>query len=385
MHVAFLTCEYPPLPSGGIGTSVRTLARALAAAGHRVTVLGWGHDARFDDQGVRVVMQPATHVPKSGWLVNRLGAHRALGALVEHEGLDIVEAPDWCGPSAGVRPACPVVIRCNGSALYFARLLGERVSRRDAAAEWLALRQAAGVVAVSRFTASETRRLFRLRRPIGTIPNGIDLRQFEPVDPSLVDRDLVLYAGTVTRKKGVLDLCRAFSRLVDRHPSARLVVAGRDTPDPRTGSVSCWALCWRELSGAARRQTEYVGTRPHDEIREHLARAAVCAFPSHAEAMPLVWLEAMACGRPIVAYGIGWAPEVITPEETGLLVPPGDVEAFARALARLLGDPDRADAMGRAARRDVETRFAADRIARQTLAWYSEVLHAGATAAPAVD
>src|SRR5690606_19735768 len=177
VHVAFLTCEYPPLPSGGIGTSVRTLARALAAAGHRVTVLGWGHDARFDDEGVRVVMQPAARVPKSGWLANRLRAHRTLSALVEHEGLDIVEAPDWCGPSAGVRPPCPVVIRCHGSALYFARLLGERVSRRAAAAEWLALRQAAAIVAVSRFTASETRRLFRLTRPIGTIPNGIDLRR----------------------------------------------------------------------------------------------------------------------------------------------------------------------------------------------------------------
>jgi len=384
VHVAFLTCEYPPLPSGGIGTSVRTLARALAAAGHRVTVLGWGHDARFDDEGVRVVMQPAARLPKSGWLANRLGAHRTLRALVEHEGLDIVEAPDWCGLSAGIRPACPVVIRCNGSALYFARLLGERVSRSAAAAEWLALRQAAAVVAVSRFTASETRRLFRLRRPIGTIPNAIDPRQFEPADPSHVDRDLVLHAGTVTRKKGVLDLCRAFSRLVDRRPAARLVVVGRDTPDPRSGSASCWALCWRELSDAARRRTEYLGVQPHAEIRGHFAHAAVCAFPSHAEALPLAWLEAMACGRPIVAYDIGWAPEVVTPDETGVLAPHRDIEAFARALERLLSNPDRADAMGRAARRDVETRFAADRIARQTVAWYSEVLHPGAASAPAL-
>jgi glycosyltransferase involved in cell wall biosynthesis len=377
MHVGYLTCEYPPMPSGGIGTSVRALARAVVRAGHRATVLGWGHDAHFDDEGVRVAMLPASPVPRMGWLANRVSMHRALKALAAHDGLDIVEAPDWCGPSAGLAPGCPIVIRCNGSALYFARLLGEPVRRSVVAAEWLALRRAAGVVAVSRFTASETHRLFRLPRPVGTIPNGIDPAQFAPVPPGAVERDVVLYAGTVTRKKGVLDLCRVFSRLVERRPSARLRVVGRDTPDPRTGSASFWAVCWSELSAAARERTDYLGARPHAEVREHLARAAVCAFPSHAEALPLVWLEAMACGRPVVAYDIGWAPEVVTSGRTGVLVARGDLGGMAHALARLLDAPDLADALGRAAREDVEARFGADRVAAQSLAWYARVLDAG--------
>ena len=128
MHIAFLSNEYPPLPSGGIGTSVQTLARALVAAGHQVTVLGWGHATAFTDAGVTVRVLGTTAVPKMGWLLNRRRLQVELNRMVREEALAIVEAPDWCGPAAGLRLACPLVIRCHGSATYFADLLGERVA-----------------------------------------------------------------------------------------------------------------------------------------------------------------------------------------------------------------------------------------------------------------
>ena len=256
MHIAFLTSEYPPLPTGGIGTSIRNLSQALVAQGHRVTVLGWGHDAEFEDHGVCIRFLGETSIPKMGWLLNRGHIQRELNHLVHDEGVDIVEAPDWCGLSAGLRPACPVVIRCHGSATYFAHLLKERVRPSVRWAEGLALQQADNVVAVSRFTAGITHRLFRLANPVGVLPNSIDIGQFNPADEDEIEEDTILYLGTLVRKKGVLDLSRIFSMVVEERPQARLWLVGRDAADKRTGSASTWALCRELLSPAARKRIE---------------------------------------------------------------------------------------------------------------------------------
>src|SRR5207237_365542 len=161
------------------------------------------------------------------------------------------------------------------------------------------------------FTARQTARLFRLHKPIGVIPNCVNTSQFSPASPDEVEPATIVYVGTLARKKGVLDLCRAFSILVESLFDARLRLVGRDAADKSTGVSSMWELCKRNLSPIALARTEYTGPRPHEEVQEHVRRATACVFPSYAEALPLSWLEAMACAKPIIAYDIGWAPEIV--------------------------------------------------------------------------
>lgn len=374
MHIGFLTLEYPPLPSGGIGSSIRNLARALVDQGHRVSVVGWGHSARFDDRGVAVRFWSRRFLPKTGWLVSRLSLQRELRRLVDHEGLDIVEAHDWSGLSAGIRPGCPIVVRCHGSAVYFAHLLSETVRPSVQCAERLALACADAIAAVSRFAAAETARLFGVRQSIAVLYNGVDLTQFEAVSPAGVEDRTLVYVGTIVRKKGVLDLCRAFSRVVSEIPDASLIVVGRDAPDKATASASTWALCERELSAAAARRVTYLGPQAYERIQQFVQRAAVCVFPSHAEALPVAWLEAMACARPVVAYDIGWAPEIVQEGRTGLLAPHGDVEALGHCVLRLLRDPVLGSALGAAGRSAVEEQFSSQVTATRTADWYRRVL-----------
>jgi glycosyltransferase involved in cell wall biosynthesis len=374
MHIAFLSSEYPPLPSGGIGTSVYNLAQALVRQGHRATVIGWGAPRTFEDRGVLVRFLEATAIPRMGWLINRRRAQHELNRMVREEGLDIVEAHDWCGISAGMRLGCPLVIRCNGSDTYFGHLLRVRVRPAVFWVERLALRQADAVAAVSAFTANVTRRLFGLRPAVSVLANGIDVAQFRPGHADESQPDLVLYVGTLARKKGVLDLCRSFSALVERHPAARLRLVGRDTPDQRSGAPSTWALCRALLSPAARARVEYLGPQPYATIQEHFRRAAICVFPSYAEACPLVWIEAMACAKPVVAYDIGWAPEIVDPQRTGVLVPAGDTGQLAATLARLLDDPTLRQQLGQAGRQRAEDHFAAQLVAARSVAWYQHVI-----------
>jgi glycosyltransferase involved in cell wall biosynthesis len=99
------------------------------------------------------------------------------------------------------------------------------------------------------------------------------------------------------------------------------------------------------------------------DVVDILAMADAVCLTSDAEALPMVVLEAMSLGRPVVATSVGGVPEAVTHEQTGLLVPLGDSEAFARALARLADDPQLASILGRAAMRRWSEHFTAERMA----------------------
>jgi len=110
-----------------------------------------------------------------------------------------------------------------------------------------------------------------------------------------------------------------------------------------------------------------------DDAARVVAAADVFALPSWTEGLPLVVLEAMALGRPVVATPVGGTPELVVDEETGLLVPPRDVAALAAALTRVLGDGALGRRLGEAGRRRVAERFSAEATSREVLALYDEV------------
>ena len=131
---------------------------------------------------------------------------------------------------------------------------------------------------------------------------------------------------------------------------------------------------------ALERESERLGVRERvefgfrDDVPDLLETLDVVALPSWTEGLPIVLLEAMAHGRPVVATPVGGTPELVTDGETGLLVPPRDPEALAAALRRVLDDPDLARRLGTAARARVAERFTAAEQARRTLAIYDDVV-----------
>lgn len=382
MKVAFLTPEYPPGPAGGIGIATQQLARGLVTAGHEAWVVSLGTEGRFDDHQVHVQVHDIAHPRGLGWFVVRRDLGRAVRDLVRTAGVELLVAPDWLGLSAGVRTGCPVLVSCNGSATYFADLLGEPVRRSVRAAERLALRGADSVSAVSRFTAERTQALFGLADTPRVLYNGVDLARFPDPDAP-PEPGLIVHLGTLVRKKGVIDLAEAFSTVVADRPSTRLVVAGRDRPDARTGAPSTWAMAASRLSADARAQVDQIGPVDQSEIPGLLARADLAVFPSHAEANPVSWIEAMAAGRPIVGYAHGWATEVVEDGVTGWLVPPGDTEALAATVIEAMSDPDRRRAFGRRARRSTEERFSTGAVTAGALEWFQQVLDRAAQTGPA--
>jgi glycosyltransferase involved in cell wall biosynthesis len=209
---------------------------------------------------------------------------------------------------------------------------------------------------------------------VEVIQNGVDIRCFDasrPVPLALKrnlgfdDNDLVLVVGArLEPQKGHSTLLGAMRLIIDRYPHARLVCVGdgscRRALEEQTAALG--------LAHVVR----FVGYQAN--MADWLALADVAVLSSFYEGLPLIAIEALAAGRPMVATSVDGTPDVVVNERTGLTVPPGDANALAGAIIRLLDDPALRLQFGRAGRRWVEERFDRRVQIRQTELLYLRAL-----------
>jgi glycosyltransferase involved in cell wall biosynthesis len=238
---------------------------------------------------------------------------------------------------------------------------GVRARLRERLTVWC-LEHSDAVVALTRSWAStlESRARIRRLRVIPNTPDLLDIRQRN--GPG--ERPLLLYLGHLERSKGLFELVGAVARLRSRHPDVQLVLAGLG---PAADDLRRDA----ERLGAA---VEFTGWVDDDEKAELLAAATCLVLPSYQEALPLVVLEAMAAGVPVVASHVGGIPDTIRDGVDGLLVPPGDADSLASALTRILDEPELAQRLADTASRRVEELYTPASLARRTATLYDEVL-----------
>jgi len=183
----------------------------------------------------------------------------------------------------------------------------------------------------------------------------------------------ILFLGLVGERKGVFDLLPAFVAARAANSALALTIGG-------DGAIE-----------RAKREAVRLGVADHVDLcgwvdpqrREALlARADIFVLPSRNEGLPMSVLEAMARGLPVIATPVGGLPELIEDGANGLLVPPGDPEALARAILELASDPERRAALGRAARATVLARHSAAVVLPVLEDVYAAVARNKASAAP---
>jgi glycosyltransferase involved in cell wall biosynthesis len=233
------------------------------------------------------------------------------------------------------------------------------------------------LVAPSRWMATRAAAsaLFRSRR-VEVIPNGIDTSVFRPSDPGAArarwglpsDGATVLFAAMWAesdRNKGFHLLAPALAQVRLRGGARpHLLIAGSSTLHRHPDLTGVPARSLGEL-------------REEREMASAIAAADVVAVPSMQENFPNAVLEALACGRPVVAFDVGGMPDLVLPGTTGALVRPYDVRELAEAMRSILADPARAAEMGRNGRRLVEGRLDLAAQARRYLDLYADLLPRG--------
>jgi glycosyltransferase involved in cell wall biosynthesis len=185
---------------------------------------------------------------------------------------------------------------------------------------------------------------------IAVIPNGVDLAAFARDKPASTVRRFITVAN-LRAEKNHETLLAAAAALQRVYSDVEFQIVG---DGPRRQQLEQLAHD-RGLS-----RVTFLGHR--EDVAALLAAADAFVLPSRSEAFPNGALEAMAAGLPVVASAVGGLLDLLEDGRTGLLVPPGDPEALAAALRSLIDAPERAAAIGRAARADVQQRYSFDRM-----------------------
>ena len=378
MKICFLTPEYPHPKtgtSGGIGTSILNLSKGLYLLGHQVSIVVYGQDKDEVFQENDITFYKVKNVKFKGlsFFLTQKKVEKLLNRLVDENKIELVEAPDWTGFTAFVKPKCPLIIRQNGSDTYFCHLDKRPVKWINKFLEKRALNRCNGIISVSEFTGNLTKELFDLKSNFTVIPNAIDVTQFEAIQ-GVTNNETILYFGTLIRKKGLLELPYIFNEVIKKNAKARLILVGKDASDIATKNNSTWKLMMPLFDKKAFENVSYLGSVPYSEIKKIIQEATVCVFPTFAEALPVSWLEAMALEKPIVASNIGWAKEVIDDGINGFLVHPKNHEKFANKMVDLINNIELQNSFGKAARIKVLSNFSIDVVAAKSTAFYKNYL-----------
>jgi glycosyltransferase involved in cell wall biosynthesis len=394
MRVCLVSQEYPPeTASGGIGAQTYLKAHGLARLGHEVVVISASPDVRHaerQDGPVRVVRiagyddRMPLNTELARWLTYGAEVAAALATLHALTPFDIVDFPDW-GSEGYVHllnraewATIPTVIQLHGPLVMFAHAMGwpelnSELYRVAVEMEGTCLRLADAVFSSSACSADWCARYYGLARErIPVLHTGVDIRLFHPDAGPKDERPTIVFVGRVQPAKGADLLVDAACELAQAYQGLQLRLIGLGEPEfvqqLRARAAACGRPGLLDCPG-------FVAT---SELPAQLSRAHVFAGPSIYEPGPgFVYLEAMACGLPVVACETGGAAEAVRHQETGFLVPPQDAGALAAALRRLLASPELRKQMGDRGRLVVEAEADSEVCLRRLETFYQTVVDGG--------
>ncbi|HLO02468.1 MAG TPA: 1,4-alpha-glucan branching protein domain-containing protein [Symbiobacteriaceae bacterium] len=371
LHILMLSWEFPPNNVGGLGRHVHDLGKALVGLGHRVSVLtacmpGERPDEeRIAGMRVRRIARPPETDSFLAWVyqLNRSLQQEALAWANQAGPFDLVHAHDWLAGQAGMglKAAWRVPLVATIHALEQGRN-GSINSDLQAAIheEEIRLAQTTDQVITVSEAMGKAVAWYSGRIPT-VIYNGIDLPGTVVAAEASPD-PYFFFIGRLVPEKGVQVAIEALSHLP---PTVRLLVAGKG---PMEAELKEQAT---RLGLAAR--VQFLGRVTDVDRDRYLAGAVAGLVPSLYEPFGIVALEVMAAGVPVIVSETGGLREIVTHDQNGLRVYPGDPHSLAIQMKRLLTDGALKRRLVAAANRDLTERFGWSQIAAQTIQVYKRI------------
>ncbi|HET9530032.1 MAG TPA: glycosyltransferase, partial [Blastocatellia bacterium] len=412
--------EYPPAPSGGIGTYAFHLSHLLAEAGETVHVIGqmWGrapvnaeelcqgrliiHRVPFEDWTSLLPRQPHPRLGETekslfrsdfapqafSWQASLLAEQ-----LIEQEAVDIIEAQDYEAPlyyfqlrraiGKGPKRQPPCLIHLHSPTEFIAlhnewdlALPGLLTARR---LEDYSIAAADALLCPSNYLARQTTSHYRFAEDaIKIIPYPIGDTRILERDASTWESGPISYVGRLEKRKGVIEWVEAAVAMARQYRDARFEFVGGDTLDARGASLR------ESLEGMIPGDLKPVfcfrGEQNRSSLSQFLARARAVVVPSRWENFPNTCIEAMGSGLPVIASREGGMTEMIEDGRTGWLAGGPGSEGLREALSRALETPAAKVAeMGREAASRIRQICDNQRIVEEHIELRRRVVHQGAT------
>jgi glycosyltransferase involved in cell wall biosynthesis len=310
----------------------------------------------------------SVYVPKHGWLrTSYQGCIRAVRRKLKVIGPDIVHGQGTerdCAISAAFS-RFPNVVTIHGNM----RLIAEVNNSKPLSFNWLAaqlekltLPRTAGVVCITRYTQEAVK---DLARKTWVVPNAVDASFFD-LGAERDDSGTILCVGYVCLRKNQNAFIRALDGLASQRKLKVIFFGEAPKEDPYVAEFFqlLETRPWCSFGGFADR----------DKLKAHMKTAAMVALPSLEDNCPMVVLEAMAGGVPVLAAQVGGLPDLIEDGRNGLFCNPLEAESMAAGVKRLLDEPRLAEELVRTARQNARDRYHPLSIARRHVEIYDEVV-----------
>jgi len=369
--------------AGGQNVHVAELAKALVGLGHEVTVITRRDDralppALVTSDGYRVIhltAGPPEPLPKDDLWPHMPAFSDQLLAQLKADRPDVVHAHFWMSGWAMHRAARAVAIptvltfHALGSVKRRQQGAADTSPRDRIAVETTLAASVDRIIATCTDEVAELTRLSKTLTATSVVPCGVDVDRFSPTGPARGDRrsrHRLLVVGRLVPRKGFATAIEALPHL----PDTELAIAGGAAgPDPERERL----LALAGICGVADR-VRVLPQVPRAEMPSLLRSADLVACPAWYEPFGIVPLEAMACGRAVVASAVGGMLDTVVPDHTGSLVPPRDTDAFADATSQLLRQPELRLRYGRNGVERARTRFSWPSVAVRTVEAYERTL-----------
>ena len=328
------------------------LGYQLIRRGHKITVLGWN----WRNNNLEVVkprwgnytayLLPGLNLRLPG-LVDRFPLLPNLAQIIKELDFDLLNLHKHGNPSTlppvftARKMGKPVVVTLHGLECEVNPLVDMAYWAYMRTIEAMVLRAASRIIVLNKRDVRLAVKLGCDPGKVRRIPNGVNTSVFRPLRDG--DPYLVVWHGRMVLGKGLEDLLMVIY-LLRRHRGlpVRLLLIGDGPLKPRLSALA------QKLG--IEDAVEMLGWRSSEQLPELICRGAIYAYPSRVEGMPWAVLEAMSCGRAIVASDIPGIKEVIGHGVNGLLVKPGDIHGLAKAMMRLIEDEELRAELSKAAR-----------------------------------
>lgn len=398
MNVLFICDEYPPGRNGGIGTMVQVLGRELVRQGHNVFVMGlyafsYGQKDYEEDQGVKVFryrygmnfgtndrnISYRTFNKLPNFIKQRCNGKKAyvhfihqINELIITQKIDVIEIQDWNSFAFNIgfsvswpQFSAPLVVKSNGSYTYFSdetKVIGKP--------EYLAMdkrlyERADALSSVSKYTASVNDRLFKPNKPVEILYNCIDIPKSLLHEKSIGRKSkTIIFTGTLTQKKGIFSLMKAWNMVHQKYPDAELKIYGKGNILPLQNL----------LSDGAKSSVHFLGHVSRSELNNELSSATAAIFPSYSECFALAPLEALAVGCPVINTSRASGKELIEDGVNGSLIDPDNIEGIADTIAELIENPALQEKYSENGRKTIFEKFIIEKSAGDHVRYYQAVV-----------
>ncbi len=382
-RIGIVTKEWPPAVYGGAGVHVVQLTQALRkVSGIEVDVHCFGGPRTDGAFGYDTPSEFSSANPALQAIATDLLIANNLGNV------DVIHSHTWyanmAGHTASLLYGTPHIVSAHSLEPlrpWKAEQLGGGY-QISSWAEKTSYEAAAAIIAVSDGMRADVLAAYPDVDPkkVVTIRNGVDTSKFAPNNKPAVLEEFgitgryAMFVGRITRQKGLAHLLRAWKSV----PAEYGLVLAAGSPDEETVGNEVAALI-AELQATRSNIWWIKEMLPHDKLTAALTQADLFLCPSIYEPLGIVNLEAMGCETAVLASRVGGIPEVVSHQETGILVDyTSDHSRFesdlTAAISELMADPARLEKYGKAGRVRAETHFGWDAVAQQTISLYRSVI-----------